>query len=513
MDKVKEEIIFNTSMTADKRNKNFAYLRKGIADVYGNGMYPAKDFVISQPTTALLDSDSIVDIIGGKIIVKQADNDLRFYRIGENTPSNNNLVLGAANLACAYAQNEADALYIVENDAGKVWNVRVASANVTEVATFPSIPSVTIGGYDGLKFWWVGEEIWSQLPGQVPTLIFSSTGFGTAPSQIDFYEDQMIIWVQENNDIVVYFWDKSDTTFFQKRITIKNSTFMGGVVINGQLMMVYYSPDASNIKEKTGNIVVTALDGYKFRQINSIIAGSKLAQMHFGNARGTACRCNNEYMILATRGTVNTKNTDLFKEYVYKIYRDGRIEVLTEVVTNGTRTHASVVNFINEDGHIIGLNAGGTGFPPKLYVDKSDTNAWNNYVAYNNSTYITNFLGSPYNDHRLEAIEVAFEKLLRNGGTSATTDEELDIYYRTSDRDAWVLLGNVTAQKVIDNVNLRGTDSTTPLKEQRYQITKMPDNSALPEFNEIQFKFNSKKGFSIIGAWFEYEYITRNKVK
>lgn len=92
--------------------------------------------------------------------------------------------------------------------------------------------------------------------------------------------------------------------------------------------------------------------------------------------------------------------------------------------------------------------------------------------------------------------------------------EKLEIYYRISDRLGWTLLGEVTAEKVIANVNKR-IDQTNiiPVPEQRYQITKMPDLTALPEFNEIQFKFISKNGFSVIGAWFEYSYITRNVIK
>jgi hypothetical protein len=115
-------------------------------------------------------------------------------------------------------------------------------------------------------------------------------------------------------------------------------------------------------------------------------------------------------------------------------------------------------------------------------------------------------LCNPYNEHTLTAISLSFEKLFNA--------EELDIYYRTSDKESFVLLANITRQKVKDNVNKRIDQSTAvPTPSQRYQITKMPDGTALPEFNEIQFKFVSKKGFSIIGSWFEYDYITRNTKK
>lgn len=94
-------------------------------------------------------------------------------------------------------------------------------------------------------------------------------------------------------------------------------------------------------------------------------------------------------------------------------------------------------------------------------------------------------------------------------------EAKLEIYYRVSERDGWTLLGTITTTKVIENVNAR-IDATEqqPLEEQRYQFTKFDaDNAELPEFNEIQFKFKSYNGFSIIGAWLEYSYITRNTLK
>ena len=93
------------------------------------------------------------------------------------------------------------------------------------------------------------------------------------------------------------------------------------------------------------------------------------------------------------------------------------------------------------------------------------------------------------------------------------TSEKLDVYYRISERDDWTLLGTITAEKVISDVNKRVDDVTIPIHEQRYQFTKLPNGDALPEFNEIQYKFKSYNGFSIIGAWFEYDYITRNTLK
>lgn len=90
----------------------------------------------------------------------------------------------------------------------------------------------------------------------------------------------------------------------------------------------------------------------------------------------------------------------------------------------------------------------------------------------------------------------------------------LEVYYRVSERSPWNLLGIITSDTIIENVDKR-IDQTLdePIRSQRYQITKILDGvdvSSLPEFNEIQYWFKSYNGFSVIGATHEYSYITRN---
>lgn len=93
-------------------------------------------------------------------------------------------------------------------------------------------------------------------------------------------------------------------------------------------------------------------------------------------------------------------------------------------------------------------------------------------------------------------------------------DPQLDIYYRISERDDFTFLGSITPDLVRANVNARrdypeNTESEG-VPEQIYQFTKLSDGSPLPEFNEIQFKFVSRRGFSVMAAWFSYSYLTRN---
>jgi len=404
-----------------------------------------------------------------------------------------------------------DGLFFVDETTDKAYSVNYQNTNISEVGTFPSSPNVDLGGYDGLNFWWAGDKIWKQLPEQAPVLAFSNTGF-IGLKFMGFYEDQIVFFTQKDNDIVIYFWDKSDTTVFSKRIIIKNSILVGGGVVDDTLMLIRSIYDYSNQKERRGKMIVSAWTGTSFKELNSIPTGRGNVTTPSSNLAGVSCRCNNDYMLLSVdNNDAESKNADLYVNYVYKIYKDGAIETIGSI-TNGTVNYVSVVNFA------LGFHAFGVlGNPPKVYTDQDDSTNWAQYNDYNDSTYITNFYCNPYNYHKLDSINISFEKLYRNNADSTPVDEELDLYYRTSDRLGWTLLGAITAQKVIDNVNKRldqtNINTTYPVNEQRYQITKMPDGTSLPEFNEIQFKFISKNGFSVIGSWFEYSYITRNMIK
>lgn len=511
----KKEITFNRSMIGDKRNPDFCYLRKGIFNSQTPGLYPARDLVRTFPKTPILTTEFILDINGDvnsglKVIVKEAGANYRFYPLGSDTPSNNS---HSGNMvALAYGNGVTNGLYFLDDNDNKIYSINSTNTSIQEVGVLSDgFSSDGIGGFDGLYYWWAGSNIYKQLPGEDPVLVFDNTGFSLLRF-MEFYEDQIIFFTQKDNDIYIYFWDKTDTTVFSKRIIIKNSILVGAGIINDTLILVRSIYDYSNQKERKGKLIISAWNGISFKELNSLPMGTGNVGIPSGFLKGINCRCSNEYMLLALyNGNDSTKNEDLYVNYIYKIYKDGSIEVLGNL-ENGSKNYAHIVAFG------LGFNAiaisGDSSNNPKIYTDGDINNDWDNYIDFNNSEYITNFYCNPFNEHQLDTLNVSFEKLFRNGAESSETDEELNIYYRTSDRLDWTLLGNVTAQTIIDNVNLRTpNDGTIPLREQRYQITKMPDGSALPRFNEIQFKFLSKKGFSIIGAWFEYSYTTRNKVK
>lgn len=503
-------IQFNKSMTANKRNENFAYLRKQVTDVSADGLYPAKDYTeFTLPFTiedgvisGVFGSSNIVNggypylyILHDRTISNPTSYDeysYDWYRGDTDTPID------------SFGDKRINGMVEIQGDvfytAGG--NVIRSVLNSSDISTYSGSNRRTPMAFDGLYVWLVeeGADIWRILPdSSITEKIFTSNPFVDIVS-VAFYENQMVIFDStysrgDNNDFV-YFWDKSNSSLFQNRVKVDGYILAGGVIEN-DLYIVYSVVSNSNAKEQIGDIIIAKWNGTKFSEINRIKAGTRNIRRNYSTyyyLTGRNCVSNNDYMLFSVVDNANSKD-EIYKNYIYKVKADGSIDVETDTITGNAPL---MINTFRHFNAFVESN--------KIYINAENDETNTNYANYTKTTYITNFLCNPYNTHRLDGLSFTFEKLFNV--------EELDIYYRTSDKESFVLLGNITRQKVKDNVNKRIDQSTAvPTPSQRYQITKMPDNIALPEFNEIQFKFVSKKGFSIIGAWFDYSYITRNTLK
>lgn len=516
MSDVKREIVFAESMNIDKRNADFAYLRKNAFKARTKGLYPAKDFTQRNPDD-LLDTDNLQDILGSfqdsydiKVISQDASGNLNFNNLGSNASSNASLT--AKDYECGTFGEDGVMICCDDDHLYKVYHL---NSNTIDEGVLPAGSRPDVAGYDGLYYWWVSSgEIYRQAKtGGLATIVFNNLGI--LPRFVDFYGDQMIIFCEEAGDIVILFWDKADTDLFDKRIIVKNAKLIAGGVVDGVLTLVKGVGNSSNPKEQDGEIVVTHYDGEKFARVNSIKAGDD--QVSFVIQTGVGVGSEVMCFSVTDNDNDNTHNPDLFVNYVYKVDGAGRIEVLYEpdVATDGdVRIVRIFQNYI-----VLGQNGNGAGNPPVIRYNYDANVNYGDFETYTTTEYITNFLNNPYNDHKLDGFMVAFEKLFEQTDevASPATGEELDVYYRVSERDSWTQLMNVTVEKVKDYVNPHRDQSTEyasdtqGLPEQRYAVSVMPDGETpLPEFNEIQFKFVSKRGFAIIGAWYRYSYVTRN---
>lgn len=476
---VKKEIKFNKSMNADKRNENFAYLIKSVLETPEAGLYPKRDYLFDEDVNVFSSNEEVVDIIGTTdgtypwvVVEDNANNRFRFYEMFSSSPEGS-LGSGIDIDAIAFGGELNRDIYFVADD-NKSYRVRAnVSGIVAEVANFPSSPSVQIGIWDGLYFWWVGGKIWRQLDNGTPELVMSDTGFES--SEVKFlanYENFLVIFAQGTSsqfgapETKIFFYDKSNSTFFQKRIILKDTILLGGCTIDGRLMLVTQNNIVGSAKEIEGEINVLAWNGVEFIKINSIKSGRSKLRIPPTTLAGTTCKSNNQYMLLSVDDNDReSKNADLFKNYIYRIYKDGKIVVETEVVPNSVSVNYSDVVYVGQQYNAYNVPQTGVN-QPKIYISFENDRDWSSYIDYNNTEYITNFYCNPFNRHKLSAFNVSFEKMFRNSGNQFSPSKyDSTVYIR----------GNIGT--AIDIVFQQASDTLTPQNQIRYQVYKSSTNN------------------------------------
>lgn len=504
----RKKIEFNKSMASDKRAEEFCYLRENILNSKTEGLYPSRNFVEDMPDAGFDEGEYVIRSIDRFVFTYvPSDNRSPVYHDVGSTLLTSDFSFGGTKVADAcQGRGEVRALF----DDGEVERFSHDTLNVThsEVFDFNTL-SVAVTSkdkilYDGLHyFYFVGKKIYRQLDAETPVLVFNDTGL--TPISVSAFGDRIILFFDNgDNYIDVAFWDKSDPDLYDKRITVSNALFLGGGNIDGTLMLIKSVGNETNSKEGKGEIEVTAYDGENFVYLNSIKAGDS-------DIKFIDCSVGNGIMVFAVDS--NTGSNDyLNKNWVYKVWNSGRIEALYQP-TGTSQNEVTSVNVQFE--HIsIGTKEDTVG---TFLRNKGKHSGFNLYKDYSTSNYITNFMNEVANRHTLNSVGLTFEKLFNNGDD----EEEVEVYYRTSEREDFTLLGTVTAKVVSDNVDSRipqevkdanYLDDTKGLPQQVIIITKMPDGTALPEYNEIQYMFKLKNGFSIIRSWYDYDYITRNSV-
>lgn len=410
MSDAKVEIKFENSMTANKRNRDFAYLRKNcLAPVTIPGLYPCRDFYQEQPNTIL---GNVRNIMGSedddfkiKIITEEADT-TRFYELGEAGESNTALTTSPFR-ASAFG---SDGVYIALTN-GKVYRVNHTSSSTTEVGDFGEDWFPELGLWDDLYYWWIDPSmgIYRQLPFGDPVQVLNGEVGGSGLRGADFFGGYMIIFTQVGRDIIVLWWDKADNSFFYRRTKIKNSFFLAGGVVDGRLMLVHFIGNSTNLKELAGEIVVSAWDGENFTRLNSIKAGSpNLSAISSSSARQKTFSTGAEIMEFTVDNNKSDHNVELYDNYIYRIKKDGNIEVrAAPEVTGLTQDRASMVRVFH-DFSLYVVNS-----PYKIYINRDDDEDYDDYDGFTTTEYITNFIGNPYNDHKLDGLSISYEKIFQ----------------------------------------------------------------------------------------------------
>lgn len=405
MSDVKQEIKFYDSMTADRRADNFAYLRKNALVAITPGLYPSKDFEITAPTN--IEGD-VRNIIGSKLedydikIITSEGSTTRFYNLDAEGESN------TAITTSPYAASSfgLDGVYMATAN-GKVYRVDHSSAATIQVGDLGTSWILEAGAWDDLYYWWIApsQGMYRQLPAGNPIQVFNGNIEGFRA--VDFFGNYMIIFTQVARDIIVLWWDKADNSFFYRRTKIKNSVFLAGGVVDGRLMLVHFIGNETNLKELAGEIVVSAWDGENFTRLNSIRAGhNNLSAITSSNNRQATFSTGAEVMEFAVDGNISAHNPDLYDNYIYRIRKDGRIEVRAKPETSEVSSDRASFVRVFHSFSLYAVNS-----PYQIYTNRDTSTNYDEYDGFTTTEYITNFIGNPYNDHKLDGLSISYEKI------------------------------------------------------------------------------------------------------
>lgn len=509
-----KEIQFHNSMNIDKRHPDFCYLRKNAFNSRTPGLYPSVDFEIENPDTELTVDMDIMDVLGDdqtgrkKRVIVQDGDDLKIYDLGSGTLQG---TIAGVDYECAGVGPEGIRMI---GDDDWVYQINQVNDNFYQVSDIG-------GGYDsavvsdGLHYYYIGNNgIKRQLDYEVPVEVFTQVGF--SPDFSIVWNEYIVLFRQLGSNIFAYFWDKEDTDLYAKRVEIKNARLIAAGNVDGRLMLVKSVGNSTNAKEREGMIVVDAYNGENFSELNAIKAGDN--DVEYENT--TSVDTGNKIMVVALNNNKEAHNETLYQDWVLKIHRDGEIEVLHQYDSEepyGTiRLCRIAYNYI-----ILATNSRGTQ-PGQIFINENRDNDYADYQNFNTTTYITNFMEDPFSRHKLSHVSIAFEKMMEQMVESESpTGEKLKLSYRTSEREDFTEIGEITSEDIYNYVadsmdqTIKDDEYNDDLKgmtHQIYNFTKMAEEELdMPEFSEIQFKFEIFNGMSIVKAWYGVEHLSRNE--
>jgi len=512
------QIQFYKTMVANKRGAG-AYLRKNLLNTKEEGVYPAVDFGLknlgesSEVTEILFMLDDFVFTNeGGTTKVYMLNITTGAFDYKYDMPENTNGMTGAK----TNTYNEI--VVVIAN--GKTYKIATSATYYDTVGGFQNQHIAYNGFYHYVAV--SDSSIYKFDP--TGTMTTAKTVAGGFVENLQIFNNYLVVAITFGNGIQFNFWDtvEADAALYTTRVFEDNCRHLALGVIYGRFIFVKLVGDVSNRKEFSGGLIVSAFDGEKFEEMNAIRTDG--LPISTGNSygilesAGQSQSVGNGIMLVSIRKKIASGESD-YNSYIYKIKRDGEIELLFTTEDDSDQRNSNCVLIKDSYLAISIKNNPSAPYTYSYYDTNQSDNVYANYEKFTMAEYVTNFLNNTKNVHKLTAFGVAYEKVFKQ--LSELRGERLYIDCRASERDDWTLLHEVNTETIKNytadeyNEDLRQTEydsDTTGQTIQSYVIKKMPNGDELPRFNEIQFRFRTTKGFSIIQAWYNYEYIKRNTV-
>ena len=267
-----QEIAFYKTMTSRKRGEG-AYLRKNILTTNEEGLYPAIDFKNKRfGTNNSVDSGYFIK--NNYVFVEDGAN----VAVYQKTTSNSlvfvvNMPTNSA-IKSIVGTNKTNMELVLTQD-GKLYSV--THSTITLIKDFAVSGTGSQMVYNG--FYWfisINAELYRLDPDLTTVTLVKTT---TAETQTEIVNMQIfngyvVITRKLGWNVQFDFWDiaTASVDLYQKRVTEDNCVHLAMGDVGGRLLFIKSVGNSSNIKEKEGDIVVTAFDGEKFVKLNSIRA-------------------------------------------------------------------------------------------------------------------------------------------------------------------------------------------------------------------------------------------------
>lgn len=471
---ITKEIPFLKSMGDDERNTNFAQVRSKMLDK--KGMFPLCDFEL-ETLSNIFKPEKL--IVGDGLWAIGVDNtrDIAFYSITTGSSFSENFRGGHAtdDLGDAMYYNDGTGEYIY----GLTTNGNIFKFNTNTYVYTSSIQSLSGSGeqlvayhpLDDKAYFLTNKKIyrykgiaWDGEVFNLPKNFSYKTMFP--------YKDQLAIVGESdyNNEVRFMLWNTESTQpKLTSNILIGYGRHIGTEVLEETITsIINENRNGGNKEEYEGFITVKSFNGAFFSDLNKInIDESQIINekhSHYSDGK---------YLYLGMQDGTR-------KAGIYRFDNKGSISIkasTSSVLINNEEYHGIAIyfgilvvalkNISNE--YKLAQQYTGSG-----YTDFAD-----------GSEYTTPFYGNPAITKNMESFTVSFTQTFDGS-------EEGHVYYRTNKKADWVELWayNYGVDGVKDRKTVI-TNSTIPL----------------PEFKEIQFKFNTKFGLNITSAEYTYQVV------
>lgn len=495
-----QPIEFHSTITGNKRKG--AYVRKNLMQSEDGRLVPLIDF--NEIYFAGVDS-----IIGNAnflyrdyIFVK--NDTTGNYEVWRYVSGYSATLIGTTANKVVSASDDFDGIKVLTSD-GELYSI--VNTTITLIDDLSGTDYDAKITFDGVNhFVYFNNDVYRQVGNTTfGTSIFSF--FGDLKS-VEGDENYQILFIKSYSGVQACFWDKASSTDFSKIVEVKNTVFGASGLVDGKLILAHSIGNTTNSKEKMGEMKISIFNGERFKKVVSFKTGDKDVNVKdFSSGNGV--------LIFSLADGSDSHNTELFRDWLVKFnVKNNALEFLSD--PNELRAGREVDKIsVGYNYQNILINDSGKVY---LFVNNDDGDNYDNYDSYKNASYTTEFFQDPSMIYSGEAFEVTIEKPFEQLSESKNVGEYLEIYYRTSERDGFTLLKQITVKDLKDveadlyNQEKKDDeyyDDNKGLSIQEFTFKLNDELKPFPRWNELQLGFKLFNGATVLRAGYWYNRIKR----